>query len=435
MPQAAGPQLPIRSLWAATALPAKTFAALAGEIQADVVIVGGGYTGLSAALHLAGDGRQPIVLEANSLGWGASGRNGGVVSAKFRISFSDMAAGYGKDVARRMYAIAHESVDLLEELVDRHGIEAANYRRVGQVRGAHNAVSLGAAVADMEWMRAEMGDRAVTALSRAEVAEETGSDGFVGGVRSPHAGAIHPLNYLRGLVAAADKSGIRLHENTPALRIRREGDGVVVETTNGLVRAKTAILATNGYSDRTAASEPLRKKIIPFRSAMIATTPLSHNLARAVMPTRRVYVETRRMMRWFRMVDDRVVFGGRGAFGKADSESAFHVLRTALSRTFPALADTPVEYRWSGLVAMTLDGLPHIGRVDDRVLFAAGYNGSGIAISTLLGKYLAALVRGDHFDLALLDASRFRAVPFHPLREAGVRLLAGWFQLMDSVGR
>ena len=435
MPQALRLEPPIRSLWAATAVPAKSFAPLAGEVQADVAIIGGGYTGLSAALHLAADGHQPVVLEANSLGWGASGRNGGVVSAKFRLSFADAATAHGMDVARRMYAIAHEAVDLLEELVDHHAIAAADYRRVGQVKGAHNPVTLAATVADMEWTRAEMGDRAVVALSRAEVAAETGSDGFVGGVLSPHAGVIHPLNYLRGLATAADMAGIRLHEATPALRIRREGAGVVIETPGGLVRAKHAILATNGYSDRTAASARLRRKIVPFRSAMIATAPLSSNLAGAVMPTRRAYVETRRMMRWFRMVDDRVVFGGRGAFGKTDSESAFRVLQSAMVRTFPALADVAVEHRWSGLVGMTLDGLPHIGHLDDRILFAAGYNGSGVAMATLLGKYVAALVRGERLDLALLDASRFRTVPFYPLREAGIRLVAGWYQLMDSLGR
>ena len=429
------PDPPIASLWAATALPARAFAPLASDLQADVAIIGGGYTGLSAALHLAADGRQPVVIDANSLGWGASGRNGGVVSAKFRLSFADAGGRHGMDVARRMYAIAHDSVDVLEELIDRFAITAANYRRVGQVKGAHNHVSLAAALADTEWMRRQMGDGSVLALSREEVARETGSECFVGGVLSPHAGAIHPLNYLRGLAAAAADQGIRLPEETPALRVRRDGVGVVVETPGGAVRAKAVILATNGYSDRTAASEPLRRKIIPFRSAMIATAPLSDSLARAVMPTRRVYVETRRMMRWFRMVDGRVIFGGRGAFGKTDSASAFRVLRRAMVRTFPALAEVGVEHRWSGLVAMTLDGLPHIGRLDDRILFAAGYNGSGVAMSTLMGKYLAALLRGETLDLALLDASRFRAVPFYPLREAGVRIVAGCYQLMDSVGR
>lgn len=429
------PDPPIKSLWAATAAPPRDFPALAKDVQADVVIVGGGYTGLSAALHIASDGLTPIVLEANSVGWGASGRNGGVVSAKFRLSFADAAAKHGMDVAHRMYAIAHESVELLEELVEKYSISSANYRRVGAVRAAHNDVTLAAATADAEWMRSEMGDRSISILSKEDIAHETGGGGYVGGVLTPFAGAIHPLNYLRGLASGAADRGIAIYEKTPALSIRTEQKGVVVDTPRGAVHAKKAILATNGYSDRTAASRPLRKKIVPFRSAMIATAPLTGNLAKSIMPMRRVYVETRRMMRWFRIFDDRVIFGGRGAFGKADSESAFRILRAAMIRTFPTLADVPIEHRWSGLVAMTLDGLPHIGWTGDRVLFAAGYNGTGVAMSSLSGKYLATLLRGEALDLALLDASRFRDVPFYPLREVGIRLVAGWRQMMDSVGR
>jgi gamma-glutamylputrescine oxidase len=429
------PETAVTSLWSATATPAPVFPHLAGEVQADIAIVGGGYTGISAARHIAADGLRPVVLEANSVGWGASGRNGGVVSAKFRLSFAQAAAQHGLDVARRMYAIAHESVDLLEELVDRFGLAAANYSRVGQVKGAHNAFSLAATLADMEWMRSEMGDASVSALTRLEIERETGSSGFVGGVLSSHAGAIHPLNYLRGLAAAVAAQGVQIFEASPALNIRGDGGGLVVETPAGLVRARQAILATNGYSDSTATTASVRKNLIPFRSAMIATAPLDPQQSAAIMPTRRVYVETRRMMRWFRMVNGRVIFGGRGAFGKADSDAAFRTLQKALVRTFPALAESKIDYRWSGLVAMTLDGLPHIGRLDDRLLFAMGYNGAGVAMSTLMGKYLAALVRGENPDLALLDASRFRAVPFYPLREAGVRLVAGWYQLLDSAGR
>lgn len=430
-----GPEPQIASLWADTAGPTTAFPPLAGDVQADVAIVGGGYTGLSAALHIAEDGQRPVVLEANTLGWGCSGRNGGVVSAKFRLSFAEAAALHGIAVARRMYAIAHESVDLLEELVDRFGMASAGYARVGQVKGAHNPVALAAILNDMAWMRAEMGDASVSALSRDEVARETGSAGFVGGVLSRHAGQIHPLNYLHGLAAAVAARGVAIFETTPALAIRRDGGGVVVETPAGTVRARDVILATNGYSDLTAATAKVRRKLIPFRSAMIATAPLSPEQRAAVMPTGRVYVETRRMMRWFRIADGRAVFGGRGAFGRADSEAAFGALRAALVRTFPILRDTPVTHRWSGLVAMTLDGLPHVGRLDDGTLFAMGYNGTGIATATLMGRTLAALLRGERPDLALLDGARFRTVPLYPFREAGVRIVAGWYGLLDSAGR
>jgi gamma-glutamylputrescine oxidase len=195
------------------------------------------------------------------------------------------------------------------------------------------------------------------------------------------------------------------------------------------------VIATNSYSDLTPATIRFQRSHIAFRSAMIATEPLSANLAASIMPTRRTYTETKRMMRWFRMVDDRVIFGGRGAFGKQDSASAFEALRKAMIGIFPPLGDVPVAYRWSGLVAMTLDSVPHVGRLDDRTLFAMGYNGAGVAMSTLMGRYVAAFARGETPDVGLLDANRLRAVPFYPLREPAVRLVAGWYQFLDAIGR
>jgi gamma-glutamylputrescine oxidase len=140
-------------------------------------------------------------------------------------------------------------------------------------------------------------------------------------------------------------------------------------------------------------------------------------------------------MRWFRKMDDRIIFGGRGAFGKQDSESAFEALRKAMVGIFPELADIALEFRWSGLVGMTLDSVPHIGRLDDRTLFAMGYNGAGVAMSSLMGRYLAALLRSEKPDLGLLDASRLRTIPFYALREPAVRLVAGWYQFLDAVQR
>ncbi|WP_298877068.1 FAD-binding oxidoreductase [uncultured Bradyrhizobium sp.] len=423
------------SLWEATAEPARVFPVLSGEQQADVVIIGAGYTGLSAAHHIAKSGLSPIVLEANKPGWGASGRNGGVITAKFRLSFREIDAVHGRAMARRMYEIAHESTDMVEELVSEFGITSANLTRTGQVKAAHNETTLKAAIDEANWMTREMGSAEVRILDKRGVRDETGSDIFVGGVLNPGSGGIHPLHYLRGLADGVARRGVPIFQESPVVRLRRDGDGIVAETPQGAVRARQAIIATNSYSDLTGATAHLQRRLIPFRSAMVATEQLPRNLAGQLMSTGRTYTETKRMMRWFRMVDNRVIFGGRGAFGKQDSQAAFDALRKAMVGIFPELADVPLAFKWSGLVAMTLDSVPHIGRLDDRTLFSVGYNGAGVAMSSLMGRYLAAFVRGETPDVGLLDARRMKAIPFYPLREPAVRMVAGWYQFLDAIGQ
>jgi gamma-glutamylputrescine oxidase len=423
------------SLWADTAEPLPAFPKLAGDVKADVVIIGAGYTGLSAAHHIAKSGLSPVVLEANYPGWGASGRNGGVITAKFRLSFRDIDTAHGRVMARRMYEIAHDSVEMVDELVSELGIKSARLTRSGQVKAAHNQATLRTAIDEAEWMKREMGDTEVRILDAHQVREETGSRGFVGGVLNPGSGGIHPLNYLRGLAKGVAQRGVPVFQESPVLKLRRDGEGVIAETPGGSVRARQAIIATNSYSDLTSATVRLQHTLVPFRSALIATEKLSPNLAGSLMPTGRTYTETKRMMRWFRKVDDRVIFGGRGAFGKQDSESAFEALRRAMTGIFPELVDVPLDFRWSGLVGMTLDSVPHVGRIDDRTLYSVGYNGAGVAMSSLMGRHLASLVRGEAVDLGLLDARRVRTIPFYSLREPAVRVVAGWYQFLDAIGR
>jgi gamma-glutamylputrescine oxidase len=429
------PSASAKSLWASTAAPLRGFPSLAGEVQADVAIIGAGYTGLSAAHHIAKSGLAPIVLEANCPGWGASGRNGGVITAKFRQSFRGIDTQHGRSMARRMYEIAHESVEIVEELVSELGIASAGLVRSGQVKAAHNQTTLQAAIDEADWMRREMGDAEVRVLDAHEVREETGSQAFVGGVLNPGSGGIHPLNYARGLAAGVAQRGVAIFQESPVIRLRHCNGGVIAETPNGAVRARQAIIATNSYSDLTPATRHMQRTLVPFRSAVIATEKLSPNLAGSLMPTNRTYTETKRMMRWFRMVDDRVIFGGRGAFGKQDSAAAFAALRKAMTRIFPELAGVPLAFSWSGLVALTLDSVPHIGRLDDRTLFSIGYNGAGVAMSSLMGRYLAALVRGERPDVGLLDASRLRDIPLYALREPAIRVAAGWYQFLDAIGQ
>jgi len=314
-------------------------------------------------------------------------------------------------------------------------LRCARLTRNGQVKAAHNHATLRAAIDEAEWMKREMGDAEVRVLDADQVRAETGSQAFVGGVLNPGSGGIHPLNSLHGLAEGLAQRGIAIFQHSPVLRLWREDGRVVAETPQGAVRARQVIIATNSYSDLTPATRHMQHTLVPFRSAIIATDRLPHDLAGRLMPTGRTYTETKRMMRWFRMVDDRVVFGGRGAFGKQDSEGAFGALREAMTGIFPELADIPLAFHWSGLVGMTLDSMPHIGRLDGQTLFAMGYNGAGVAMSSLMGRYLAAFVRGEKPDVGLLDASRLSVIPFYPLREPAVRMVAGWYQFLDAIGQ
>jgi glycine/D-amino acid oxidase-like deaminating enzyme len=334
-----------------------------------------------------------------------------------------------------MYEIGHEAVDCVEELTDTLGIEDAGFSRCGYVTAAHNDAALAGQRTAIDWLRAEAGDTGSRMLSRAEVAQELGSAFYVGGSFNAHAAALHPLNYVRGLARAATARGIAIHEDSAVTRTGREDGRVVLETATGRVRARQVIFATNGYSDLTPASASLKPRVIPFRSAIIATEPLSDNLRRLILPTGRVAADTRRLLRWYRMVGDRLIFGGRGAFGKTDSEAAFRTLRANMAEIFPELADQPIACRWSGLVAMTMDYLPHIGRLDENTFYAVGFNGSGVAITSLMGRQLAAISRGETPDLALLGARAFPPIPFYPLTSPAVRVVTAWYRLLDGLGR
>lgn len=431
----AAAQAGLRSLWAESAPPPPPTAPLAGRVQADVVIVGGGYTGLAAAHDLAEAGLSAVVLEARALGHGGSGRNGGVVSAKFRVGFPAIERGHGLETARRMHAIARESVETVEHLVERYGITAAKYRRSGALKCAHNAAALEGLEREADWYRDRLGDSAPRLLDRDAVAAETGSTAFAGGLLTPHAGTVQPLAYLRGLAAGLAARGVTIHTDSPAIAIGRSGELVCIDTPDGRVEARQAILATGAYSDLSPATALLRRAMVPFRSAIIATDILPAELAARLLPEARSYTETRRMMRWFRKVEGRVIFGGRGALGPVDAPHAFARLHRAMTDLFPELRAVPVTHRWSGYVDLTLDALPRCGRLDDRTVFAIGYNGAGVAMASLLGTRAAQLARGEQAELSLIRRDRLRPIPLYGLRAAAVRSVTAWHEAMDMLGR
>ncbi len=410
---------------------------LESDLQVDVAIVGAGYSGLCAAHALLRRGVSCAVFDANLIGWGASGRNGGVISSKFRPSFSAMAKAHGLDIAKRMHRLAHDSVRTVEELIEEYAIESAQFERTGNLRCAHTERALAAIIAEAQWAKSALGDRSMTVLSRSEVVAETGSAGFVGGVLNSDAGTVLPLEYVFGIARGIAAKGVPIYTLTPVTAIERlpGAAGVTLRTPAAKVRARQVIVATNAYSSLTPATREIQRELVPFRSAMIATERLPIDLDSRLMAKRRSYTETRRMMKWFRRADGRMLFGGRDAFGKEGQSSGFDALQRAMVELFPELADVGIEYRWSGYVGMTFNALPHVGRADDATVFCLGYNGAGVAMASLIGQHAAAIALGDAPDLALLAQDGYRPVPCHVLRAPGARIVAAWYQFLDAMGK
>lgn len=425
---------PAPSLWRSEAPPLADFPALARDAACDIAIVGGGYTGLHAALTFAEAGLSVVVLEAGEPGIGGSGRNGGVVNAKFRRGFGDITRSHGLHMAKRMHAIATGSFDHVCDTVDRYDLTDAGFRKSGTLKCAHSRKAFDHARAEADWLRNTMGDTGVHILEADAVAEETGTRSFVGGVLQDGAGTIQPLAYLRALWRTAQSRGIDLYANTPVQSVTAEGRKVRLATPSASVLADRVLLATNAYSWLTSAAKPVARSLVPFRSAMIATEPLPDELNTRLLHKSRSYNETRRMMRWFRKVDGRVVFGGRGALGAVESPAAFRRLERAMVKIFPELADIPIAYRWSGQVALTFDGLPQAGFLSDRVAYAAGFNGAGVAMSGYVGDQMGRRMTGQPHDLGLIAREGIPKIPFYPMRAIAVRATTFCYEMLDAAG-
>lgn len=420
------------SLWAATATSAQTFPMLEGDHKADLVIVGGGFAGLSAALHAVQKGISCIVLEAHHTGFGGSGRNGGLVSGKFRASFQAVMAAHGREAALQLHAFGKKAVDCVERLVGEFNIADARFSRSGYITAAHSPAAMQGLRSAVEWLEMVAGDRSSTLLNAEETAAAMGTRTYLGGVFNAYAGQIHPLNYVRGLARAASGKGAQIFEQTPVRVVQDSANGVTVTTDRGRVAAKQILIATDAYSNLTSATKQLARSIVPFRSSIIATAPLSDNIASSILPRGTVAADTKRLLRWYRKFDNRLIFGGRGAFDQDDSPKAFGRLYRQMQEIFPQVEGQKIDFRWSGLVAMTLDYLPHIIRKSDRVTVAAGFNGSGVAAATYAGACAADLLTGGTPDLGILQSLAFNPIPAHGFIDPGVRMVTAYYQLLDA---
>ena len=417
------------SLWTATRALEPDTRPLEGALSADVAIVGAGYTGLSAAIHLAERGVSVVVLEAESPGWGASGRNGGQVIPGLKEDPDSIEQLFGSDVGGRMVRLAGSAPDIVFGLIERFGIECDAVRH-GWIQAAHHARALTVVEARARQWQARGAD--IEVLSRHEAARLLGTDAYIGGSLDRRGGALHPLNYALGLAKAAVGLGAALHSRSRVTRMRRENGYWRLDTAAGSVKAGQVLLCTNAYTDGLA--EGLERSVVPVRSVQVATAPLSANVRATILPEGHVVSDTRRLLLYFRLDPaGRLVMGGRGTYGEASTNMRMEGLRGQARTLYPQLGELEWQFHWGGYVAMTVDHFPHLHEVQPGLLAALGYNGRGVAMATAMGRVLADKATGVADRDLDFPLSPMKPVPLYGLRKPLVSLLVAWNSFRDRL--
>lgn len=417
------------SYYAATATPFAAQPPLAGDAEADVCVVGGGFTGLSAALSAVEAGFSVILLEANRVGWGASGRSGGQMIPGMRWHAGDLVNTFGAERARTLFTVATTARSRVHHRIAMHGIDC-------DLRGGHlTAACKPRHFVDMqrevECLQHVMGYDAARLIEPALLPDYVGSALYHGGLFDADGGHLHPLNYAIGLAKAALDAGVVIHEDSAATGIDH-GRPVVVTTPRGRVTARHAVLACDSLMG--SAEPDLARYTMPVGNYNVATEPLGEDAARRLIPSGAAVSDSRFVLNYYRLsADNRLIFGGGEKYSLHAPVDIVAFVRPYLEEVFPGLRDVRIDYGWGGLVGVTMNRLPHFGRVGNS-FFAHGYSGQGVLLSTLAGEMIAEAMRGtaERFDIfASLPMQPFPGGRLfrHPLYVVGML----WYALRDRL--
>ncbi|WP_428642365.1 NAD(P)/FAD-dependent oxidoreductase [Roseibium sp.] len=421
------------SYYAATANRQTSHPVLEGAHGCSVCVVGGGYTGLSAALHLAERGLDVILLEANRLGWGASGRNGGQVGSGQRVDQTVLEERHGKAHARLLWELAEDSKALVKDLIARHDI-ACDYRP-GILHADHRKSFVEDSRDHVEHLRLVYGYEDIRFVGGEEIGELVGSPRYHGGSLDMGAGHLHPLNFALGLGQAAEAAGARLFEETRVTAIEgKGGKRITVRTEHGEVRADHLILACNGYLGRL--DRETSAHVMPINNFIVATEPFSEDQAQKLIRDNVAVADSKFVINYFRLsADRRLLFGGGENYGYRFPEDIRSFVRGPMLEIFPQLEDVGIDYGWGGTLAITPKRMPYFARLAPNMLTASGYSGHGVAMATLGGQILAEAVTGT---AGRFDAFERLKIPTFPggdrLRFPLLVLAMTWFSLRDRFG-
>ena len=417
------------SLWSATAPEGAPTPPLDQSIATEVCIIGGGYAGLSTALHLAERGTRAVVLEAHEPGWGGSGRNGGQVIPGIKYDPSELIAKYGPEAGEALSAFVGSTADRVFDLIAKHGMDVP-HRRDGWIQGAHTPAMVETVKRRSdEWLK-----RGVKArfLDKDAMSEALGARQYLAGWEDGRAGTVQPLAYARGLARAALKAGAEIYGGTRASSITKRGEVFEVKTAAGpVVTARRVVVATGGYPGDLIPK--LRQTIIAPNSFIVATQPLGDNIASTILPGGQVVSDTRQLLLYFRRDHtNRFLMGGRGPFREPKSDADWSHLERVVTKFYPQLADVPFEYRWCGRVSLTRDFLPHLHEPEPGLLIDIGCMGRGVGLQTAMGQAMADYVATGDAKALPFPIVPIEPLPFHALHKLYVSAIVAWYRLTDG---
>jgi len=417
------------NLYEETSEPAAPTPPLAGDARADVVVVGGGLTGLSTALHLAERGVRVVLLEAHEPGWGASGRNGGQVNPGLKHDPNVVERDFGAELGGRMVAFAGNAPAFVFDLIRRLGIRC-EARQCGTLRAASHPKHLAKVrIAAEQYARR---GAPVELLERDAIARATGTDRYAGAMLDRRGGALHPLSYARGLARAALQAGAIIHSVTRVLGVERVGSAWRVRTALGTVASAQIVLATNGYTD--GIWPRLKRTVVPLFGAMAATEPLSNALAQSILPGGQVLYEAGTVTVYYRLDGARrLLIGGRGPMRETEAASDIpHILAYA-RRLWPALSAVGWTHGWGGRLGFTADQYPHVHEPAEGVLVCLGYSGRGVAMASAMGSELAARILDPARELPL-PVTALKPIALHGLWRVTVPAAIQLARIADFLG-
>jgi len=418
------------SLWAATTARPEPFPLLQGESRVDVCIVGGGFMGLSTALTLAEKGVSVAVVEAAEIGWGASGRNNGIVAPGLKRDPWEVRKILGNERGDCLLKLSDTAATDVFDLIQKHGIDC-DVNRGGWIQVAHSRHALPSIERRVtEWQAL---GAAVELIPVDDVPAQLGTDYYAGACRYAGGGSINPLAFTHGIAQAAAAAGANLYEQSPAVTVERKGGKWAIVSVHGFVIASQVICCTNAYNDNI---DKLRGTVIPLRTAQVASHPLPRDIAASILPGAAAASDTQRLLTSFRLTaDNRLIMGGASATAGDHHDGLTKHLHKAAGLRFPNIGSIPWDSGWSGYLALTSDHLPQILRVEDDYYAGIGCNGRGIAMATATGRLIAELICGQDEKDCSVPVRKPKRVFGYGMRHPGVAVGVLYSRFLDTVER